>query len=99
MSTVAFIGSITFQLALIAEIITDGSIFKGKIKIYNIYPFYLGVIALVVSLSMISKTVGGAMNIVMLSGYEWIEVFIPAVLIIVIFELYKIFQNNLKKAK
>jgi magnesium-transporting ATPase (P-type) len=97
--TVAFIGSIAFQLSLIAEITNEGSIFKSKIKIYNIYPFYIAVIAAIISLSMIFPVMGNAMSIVVLKGYEWIEVFIPAVLIISIFEIFKIFQKNLKKAK
>lgn len=99
LTTVAFIGSITFQLALIAETITEGSVFRSKIKIYNIYPFYIAVIAVVIGASMFFAPMGNALNIVILSGYEWVEVVIPAVLIIVIFEIYKIFQKNLKNKK
>ena len=97
--TVTFIASIAFQLALVLEIISQESVFGTRIRIYNIYPFYVVFIGAVVTLGMMFPFFGNIMNIVPLTVYEWIGAFVPAVMVIVIFEVYKLIARKRSAVK
>ena len=95
-TTITFIGSIIFQIALIAEIVNTQSIFKSKIKVYNIYPIYLIIMAALIISGMVIAPIGAILDIGYLSSWEWVAVFVPAILIIVTFEVFKyIFRKKM----
>ncbi len=94
MRTITFVSAIAFQLALIVELLSPKSIFSSKVKVYNIYPFYIVLIGGIIALSMVFPVFGRLLGISVLGVYEWITVLVPPLALIAIFEVYKLLRKK-----
>lgn len=87
---VMFISYIISQMVLLTEVAREDSMFKGRFRMYTVYPVYFLVIALFFLVCVMFPSVGAYTGVFMPEGIEWALAFIiPAVLFILI-EFYKL---------
>lgn len=99
MTSITFISYILSQFILLAEISREGSIFKGKFRMYTIYPVYLLTVALFFGTCLMFPHIGEYVGIQLLYGIEWLIAFISPLLLVIFIEIYKLIGRLIRKKR
>ncbi len=99
MTSIMFISYVVSQFVLLAEISREGSIFKGKFRMYTIYPVYLLTVALFFGTCLMFPGIGNYVGITLPIGIEWAVVFIAPVILLMFIEAGKLVSRLVRKKR
>lgn len=95
LNTAAFIGFLPAQFAVMTEIKKERSIFVPNIKISGVYMLTLTMLICFIAACFLIAPFGALFEVCSLELYGIVAAILPSVLMILIFELYKVISKNL----
>lgn len=98
-TSILFISYIISQFVLLAEISREDSIFKGKFRMYTIYPVYFLTIALFYGTCLMFPGIGEYVGINLIYHEEWAVALISPASLLVLIELYRVILKLIYRIK
>ena len=95
LSTTAFIGFLLSQFAVMTEIKKEKSIFVANIKISGVYMLTFAALVCFIAACFLIPAFGALFSVTALDLFGICAAVLPSILMIMLFELYKVINKNL----
>ncbi|MBQ4575997.1 MAG: cation-transporting P-type ATPase [Clostridia bacterium] len=95
LSTTAFIGFLLSQFAVMTEIKKEKSIFVANIKISGVYMLTFAALVCFIAACFLIPAFGALFSVTALDLFGIFAAVLPSILMIMLFELYKVINKNL----